>query len=50
MKDEILYHLAEAECMLFYAKNKNPHDEKLLIAWQSAKKALDDYSKAIGKQ
>lgn len=48
MANEIIDHLAEAESMLFYEKNKNPHDEKLLIAWQSAKKALEDYAKAIG--
>lgn len=48
MQNKILKQLAEVEMELYYAKNKDPENKKIATAWQSVKKALEDYAKAIG--
>ena len=46
--NEILDVLAENESKLFYAFCRDPKNEGLKIAHAAAKKALEDYAKAIG--
>ena len=46
--NEILDVLAENESKLFYAFCRDPKNEGLKIAHESAKKALEDYAKAMG--
>ena len=46
--NEILDVLAENESKLFYASCHDPKNEGLKIAPAAAKKALEDYAKAMG--
>ena len=46
--NEILDVLAENESKLFYASCHDPKNEGLKIAHAAAKKALEDYAKAMG--
>ena len=46
--NEILDVLAENESKLFYAFCRDPKNEGLKIAHESAKKALEDYAKSTG--
>ena len=46
--NEILDVLAENESKLFYAFCRDPKNEGLKIAHESAKKALEDYAKSMG--
>ena len=46
--NEILDVLAENESKLFYAFCRDPKNERLKSAHAAAKKALEDYAKAIG--
>ena len=46
--NEILDVLAENESKLFYEFCRDPKNEGLKIAHESAKKALEDYAKAMG--
>lgn len=46
--NEIIDVLAETESKLFYAFCHDPKNESLKIAHASAKKALEDYAKAMG--
>lgn len=46
--NEILDVLAENESKLFYAFCRDPKNEGLKMAHESAKKSLEDYAKAMG--
>ena len=46
--NEILDVLAENESKLFYAFCRDPKNEVLKMAHEAAKKALEDYAKAMG--
>lgn len=46
--NEILDVLAENERKMFYAFCRDPKNEGLKIAHESAKKALEDYAKEMG--
>lgn len=46
--NEILDLLAENESKLFYASCHDPKNECLKIAHSAAKKALEDYARAMG--